>query len=112
MAIAASNFNTADKVNRGGDQMSGPLLLSADPKNPLEAATKQYVDSLRSLSASVTYADDFMRDAQLGSPSRFGFNGYRSSRSVSRVRARQLNCNARTPTSNAHTPSASRRTKR
>ena len=32
------------KVDRIGDTMSGPLVLPADPLQPLEAATKQYID--------------------------------------------------------------------
>ena len=32
------------KVSKIGDTMTGPLVLSADPTNPLQAATKQYVD--------------------------------------------------------------------
>lgn len=31
-------------VHKSGDTMAGPLVLHADPINPLEAATKQYVD--------------------------------------------------------------------
>jgi len=34
------------KVNRSGDTMSGSLLLVANPTAPLEAATKDYVDTL------------------------------------------------------------------
>lgn len=34
------------KVNRSGDSMSGSLLLVANPTVPLEAATKDYVDTL------------------------------------------------------------------
>jgi hypothetical protein len=34
------------KVNRSGDSMSGSLLLVANPTAPLEAATKDYVDTL------------------------------------------------------------------
>ncbi|HEY6416766.1 MAG TPA: hypothetical protein VIX41_11025 [Acidimicrobiales bacterium] len=33
-------------VNVGGDAMQGDLVLAADPDMPMEAATKQYVDSL------------------------------------------------------------------
>ncbi len=33
-------------VKRAGDKMTGPLELPADPTKPLEAATKQYADSL------------------------------------------------------------------
>lgn len=38
----------ADKLymSVGGGQMTGSLILSANPSDPLEAATKQYVDSL------------------------------------------------------------------
>ena len=32
------------KVSKAGDTMTGPLILPADPTNPLQAATKQYVD--------------------------------------------------------------------
>ena len=32
------------RVLKTGDTMTGPLVLPADPANPLEAATKQYVD--------------------------------------------------------------------
>lgn len=32
-------------VRRAGDAMSGPLVLPADPAEPLQAATKQYVDA-------------------------------------------------------------------
>ena len=34
------------RINRGGDSMSGPLVLAGDPNAPNEAATKAYVDSL------------------------------------------------------------------
>lgn len=34
------------KVNRSGDTMTGPLVLPSDPSANLQAATKQYVDSL------------------------------------------------------------------
>jgi len=37
---------TADVVQKTGSTMSGFLTLSADPTNPLHAATKQYVDSV------------------------------------------------------------------
>lgn len=44
--IAESDAQSAltSKVNRSGDTMTGSLVLAADPANPLEAATKQYVD--------------------------------------------------------------------
>jgi hypothetical protein len=32
-------------VNADGDTMTGGLTLAADPEQPLEAATKQYVDA-------------------------------------------------------------------
>ncbi len=32
-------------INKAGDTMAGPLILNADPTNPLGAATKQYVDT-------------------------------------------------------------------
>jgi len=34
------------RINRGGDSMTGPLVLADDPTAPKEAATKQYVDAL------------------------------------------------------------------
>ena len=40
-------FNTV--VYKAGSTMSGPLILSADPSADLEAATKQYVDSLETM---------------------------------------------------------------
>jgi hypothetical protein len=33
------------KVNRSGDTLTGPLMLAADPVQPLEAATRQFVES-------------------------------------------------------------------
>jgi hypothetical protein len=36
----------SDKVNRSGDSMSGYLVLYANPIGPLDAATKDYVDTL------------------------------------------------------------------
>jgi len=35
-----------EKVNVGGDTMTGPLTLYGNPSTPLHAATKQYVDGL------------------------------------------------------------------
>lgn len=51
-ALAQEAKTTADnisgdlsgKVNKAGDTMTGPLVLPGDPTQPLEAATKQYVD--------------------------------------------------------------------
>ena len=39
-------------VNKAGDTMTGPLILSGDPTTALGAATKQYVDSADSLKVS------------------------------------------------------------
>jgi len=36
----------SNKVNRSGDTMSGYLVLNANPIGPLDAATKDYVDTL------------------------------------------------------------------
>jgi len=50
-AITAA-FQAADaiidqrKINRDGDTMTGPLVAAADPAQPLEVATKAYVDNL------------------------------------------------------------------
>lgn len=51
-ALAQEAKTTADnisgdlsgKVNKAGDTMTGPLVLSGDPTQPMEAATKKYVD--------------------------------------------------------------------
>lgn len=46
--LVAGDVTTAltyTPVNRAGDTMTGLLTLSADPTNPLHAATKQYADS-------------------------------------------------------------------
>ena len=51
-ALAQEAKTTADnisgdlsgKVNKSGDTMTGPLVLPGDPTQPMEAATKQYVD--------------------------------------------------------------------
>ncbi len=39
-------YADARYVNANGDTLTGALTLSADPVNPLHAATKQYVDSV------------------------------------------------------------------
>lgn len=47
-SISSSDVTTAltyTPVNKAGDTMTGALTLSADPVNPLHAATKQYVDA-------------------------------------------------------------------
>lgn len=43
--IAADNALVTGKVNKGGDTMTGPLVLPGPPTASLEAATKGYVDS-------------------------------------------------------------------
>lgn len=48
-SLSNSDITTAlgyTPVNKAGDTMLGTLVLFADPTNPLEAATKQYVDSV------------------------------------------------------------------
>ena len=48
-SVVATDITTAltyTPVNRAGDTMQGMLTLFADPNNPLEAATKQYVDNV------------------------------------------------------------------
>lgn len=45
----------SNKLNKAGDTMSGPLLLSRNPVERLEAATKQYVDTeINSIGVKVT----------------------------------------------------------
>ena len=41
----AKGADADSKVNKAGDTMTGALVLPADPVNPLEATTKQYVDA-------------------------------------------------------------------
>ena len=41
-----SGYGITDAVNKGGDTMTGALILNADPVSNLGAATKQYVDSV------------------------------------------------------------------
>lgn len=41
-----SGFGITDAVNKGGDTMTGLLILSGDPVANLGAATKQYVDNV------------------------------------------------------------------
>jgi hypothetical protein len=48
-------------VDVAGDTMTGPLVLDDDPANPLEAATKQYVDA--QVGGVGTYSDEQARDA-------------------------------------------------
>jgi hypothetical protein len=43
--IAGDQALDAKKVNRAGDTMTGPLVLPGDPTDPLQAATKAYVDA-------------------------------------------------------------------
>ena len=42
---SALTWLSVNKLNKAGDTMTGPLLLAADPANPMGAATKQYVDA-------------------------------------------------------------------
>lgn len=43
---SAIQTQIANKVSKAGDTMTGQLTLAADPAAPLQAATKQYVDSV------------------------------------------------------------------
>lgn len=43
--ILKSGGYTSGGISQAGGTMSGPLLLAADPVDPLEAATKNYVDT-------------------------------------------------------------------
>jgi hypothetical protein len=45
-AKAYTDAQTALKVSKSGDTMTGPLTLPGNPTSPLHAATKQYVDAL------------------------------------------------------------------
>jgi len=53
-----------NKVAKAGDTMTGPLVLAADPAAPLQAATKQYVDSR----PVPTYNLDSLTDVTITSP--------------------------------------------
>lgn len=46
---AFASFTVANALLKSGDNMAGPLLLAADPTVALAAATKQYVDGVKSL---------------------------------------------------------------
>jgi hypothetical protein len=43
--VAAPQPDISTFVQKRGDTLTGPLILNADPTNPLGAATKQYVDA-------------------------------------------------------------------
>ena len=45
--LRADKLNQAldERIAAGGDTMTGPLMLASDPTQPLQAATKQYVDT-------------------------------------------------------------------
>ena len=45
VAGGAAPADTTPYVQRSGDTMTGPLVLSGDPATPLQAADKSYVDS-------------------------------------------------------------------
>ena len=50
ISLTSGNVTTAlgyTPVNKAGDTMTGLLTLSADPTNALHAATKQYVDAVK-----------------------------------------------------------------
>lgn len=49
----ATGVGAAGAIRRSGDSLTGPLLLAGDPTAPLGAATKQYVDTLPTIGASV-----------------------------------------------------------
>jgi hypothetical protein len=54
-AASAANAATtlADAVQKSGDTMTGPLILSGDPVAPLGASTKQYVDNAVSIGLTI-----------------------------------------------------------
>jgi hypothetical protein len=43
--FGAQNITTTGTINAAGGTMTGDIILPADPDNPMEAATKQYVDN-------------------------------------------------------------------
>lgn len=47
VTVSQLNAGLATKLNLSGGQMSGELLLSRDPVDAMEAATKEYVDNSR-----------------------------------------------------------------
>lgn len=65
---ATANSNADTRVLKAGDTMIGALVLPSDPVNPLEAATKQYVDTANStqdtaITAAQTDATQALADA-------------------------------------------------
>jgi len=56
---------SGDYVKKTGDTMSGPLVLPGNPTQPLEAATKEYVDSIPAGTSSVFAAGSFEYDKGL-----------------------------------------------
>jgi len=46
---ASGGGTPADYVLKAGDTMTGPLVLPGDPTQPLQAATKAYVDAITAL---------------------------------------------------------------
>lgn len=67
-----STFGSGHYVALGGDTMTGPLMLSADPTVNLEAATKQYVDTSITNSAVVFASGQLSGAGTTGSPYRLG----------------------------------------
>jgi hypothetical protein len=62
---AVSNSGSGNFVAKGGDTMTGPLILPADPTAPQQAADKHYIDLLAASKADL--AGGVVPTAELGS---------------------------------------------
>lgn len=62
---AGGHAHDADYVNTSGDTMTGALALAGDPTDPLDAATKQYVDA--AASGAHSHALDDLSDVTVAS---------------------------------------------
>lgn len=67
-AVAVPDVDVNTFVEVAGDNMTGPLILSADPTLPLGAVTKQYADAgdAAALAAAATAALNLMRSYLAG----------------------------------------------
>ncbi len=64
--VVSTAAATGDYVLKTGDTMTGPLVLPEGPKEPLEAATKYYVDSMFNGAGSVFAAATFKSSTMEG----------------------------------------------
>jgi len=67
-AVSALTSSVSGKVAKGGDTMTGPLVLAADPTAALQPATKQYVDAGSVLTPIPVSADRVLTTADAQAP--------------------------------------------